>query len=91
MSDIIMVLMFIRVYEVCRLYERYHDFRKINSKAILRKFSVASDRMFTMKCELYFNPNNFLIILFVISIIILAFILRVFELPFEQSVHNKDL
>ena len=79
--------MFVRVYEVCRLYERYHDFRKINSKAILRKFGVASDRMFTMKCELYFNSNSFIIVLFVISVTILAFILRVFELPFEQSVH----
>jgi voltage-gated potassium channel Kch len=47
--------------------------------------------MFTMKCELYFNSNTFIIVLFVVSVTILAFILRVFELPFEQSVHQKSL
>ena len=82
-----MVIMFIRVYEACRLYERYHEYRFINSKTILRKFGIPSDRMFTMKCELYFNSNLFIAVLFLVSVTILAFILRVFELPFEQSVH----
>ena len=51
--------------------------------------------MFTIKCELQYRQTQTILYLFVISVAILAFILRVFEIPFDlkanvHSVAMKD-
>lgn len=83
LSDLIMIFMFLRIYGLIRHYERYHEFTDLNSKAVCRSFGFESGRMFTVKCELYYHQATFIIVLFFTSVIILAFILRVFELPYE--------
>jgi len=46
-----------------------------------------------MKCELFYNSVIYINVLFLSSVIILSFILRVFELPYEQNKakSNSDL
>ena len=78
-----MILMFARLYGLMRHFERYHEFTDVSSKAVCRSFNVESGRMFTMKCELYYHQARTIMFLFISSVIILAFILRVFELPYE--------
>lgn len=51
--------------------------------------------MFTIKCELFYRQSTTIIYLFLISVSLLAFILRIFEVPFDlkssvQSVGMKD-
>lgn len=41
-----------------------------------------------MKCELKFNQFRVIIVMFIVSVSILAYILRLWELPFEQNVVN---
>lgn len=95
-SDFVLVFMFVRFYGFIRHLERYHEFTDINSKKICsERFNFRSGRMFTIKCELYYRQASTIIKLFVFSVAILAFILRVFEIPYDiksdvQSVTMSD-
>jgi len=88
--------MFVRFYGLLRHLERYHEFTDNNSKKICQeRFNFKSGRMFTIKCELYYRQATTIIYLFLISVSMLAFILRIFEIPFDlkhdvNSVSMKD-
>lgn len=81
--------MFYRIYQVVRHYERYHEFTDLESKAICRRFGVYNGRMFSLKCELKFNQYRVIFMLFAGSVTVLAYILRIWELPFEQNLVNS--
>ena len=83
LSDLIMIFMFVRIYGLIRHFERYHEFTDLASKQVCRSYGFTSGRMFTMKCELFYHQATFISILFLSSVIILSYILRVFELPYE--------
>ena len=85
LSDLIMIFMFLRIYGLIRHWERYHEFTDLYSKEVCRSHGFTSGRMFTMKCELFYNSVIYINVLFLFSVIILSFILRVFELPYEQN------
>ena len=55
-------------------------------------FGCAKGRLFTFKCEINHDRKALMItLLFVVSISFLAFILRVFELPYEQNAKIDNL
>lgn len=95
-SDLILVFMFVRFYGFIRHLERYHEFTDINSKKICQEnFNFKSGRMFTIKCELAYRQTQTILTLFLTSVMMLAFILRIFEWPFDRkadvnSVAMKD-
>ena len=72
-----------------RHYERYHEYTDLDSKAICRSFGTPGGRMFAVKCELKFNEYRVIIFLSVISITVMAFILRIWELPYEDNILNS--
>lgn len=90
-SDFVTIIMFVRLYALIRHWERYHTFSDLYAKKICRHHGVWSGRMFTFKCELSSeagddaNAGKAIVFLFVFSVCLLSFILRVFELPFEQN------
>ena len=45
--------------------------------------------MFAVKCELKFNEYKVIIFLSAISITFMSFILRIWELPYEDNVLNS--
>lgn len=45
--------------------------------------------MFSIKCEITFNQFKVIIVLFTFSVSIMAYILRIWELPYEQNLANK--
>ena len=85
-----MIFMFLRMYGLIRHFERYHEFTDLNSKEVCRAHGFASGRMFTMKCELYYHSEMYITVLFLVSVVILSFILRVFELPYEQNITEAN-
>ena len=74
--------------------ERYHEFTDIYSKQVCKSvYNFVPDRFFAIKIELIENPSRMATILFGVSILILAQILRIFELPYEynRNVQSNDL
>ena len=88
-SDLVIICMFVRIFMIVRHYERYHEFTNLESKAICRRFGFNGGKMFTIKAELKFSQFKVITILFSGSVIILAYVLRIWELPFEQNVINS--
>jgi len=88
--------MFVRLVAVMRHWERYHAYTDLYAKKICRHYGVWSGRMFTFKCEINHDDKaRAICFLFVFSVGLLSFILRVFELPYEQNaekgIHSSDL
>lgn len=70
--------------------ERYHEFTDIFSKQICKTvYNFVPSRLFSIKIELIENPTRMTIVLFSVSILILAQILRIFELPYEYNAEVK--
>jgi len=83
--------MFVRLVAVMRHWERYHAYTDLYAKKICRHYGVWSGRMFTFKCEIQHEDKARAIgFLFLFSVALLSFILRVFELPFEQNANIKE-
>lgn len=86
LSDFIIIFMFVRLIAVMRHWERYHAYTDLYAKKICRHYGVWSGRMFTFKCEINHDDEaRAICFLFLFSVALLSFILRVFELPFEQN------
>jgi len=47
--------------------------------------------MFALKCELKYNQYQIIIILFTGSVTFLAYIIRIWELPYEQNAVDKSI
>ena len=85
--------MFWRFYTVIRHLERYHEFTDNYSKKVCRTYGFNPGRLFTVKIELLTNPTRMTLFLFITTIFLMAFILRVFELPYEYNtkIDTQDL
>jgi|TARA_B110000285_G_C15096660_1_gene602416 hypothetical protein len=91
LSDFIIIFMFVRLIAVMRHWERYHAYTDLYAKKICRHYGVWSGRMFTFKCEInHENDTRAICFLFLFSVALLSFILRVLELPFEQSAGGNN-
>ena len=84
--------MFWRTYTVLRHFERYHEYTDSYSKKIGRTFGFFPGRMFTLKIELLENPARMTFLMLFTTIFLLAFIIRVFELPYDRNhaINKKD-
>ena len=94
LTDLLIIVMFFRFHGVIRHLERYHEFTDIYSKQVCKTvYNFIPSRLFSIKIELIENPSRMAIILFSVSILILAQILRIFELPYEYNsqVGTNDL
>lgn len=91
LSDLIMIFMFWRCYTVMRHFERYHEFTDNYSKTVCRSYGFNPGRLFTVKIELLQNPTRMTVFLFLVTIFGMAFILRVFELPYEYNTKINTL
>ena len=82
-----MLFMFWRLYTVLRHFERYHEYTDSYSKKVCRTFGFYPSRMMTLKIELLENPARMTFVLLFFTIFLLAFMVRVFEIPYEK--HEK--
>ena len=66
-----------------RMVLNYSVYRDEYSKKICKSHGANSGVRFTFKCTLENNPLSTVTWLFVLTIVIFAFIIRIFELPFK--------
>jgi len=84
--DLFLVVMFLRIFACVRHTERYHEYTDIYSKKICQSYyGFVPSRLFSTKIEMIENPTRIAVLMFLSSTIILAEILRIFELPWEMN------
>ena len=84
MSDFILAFMFMRIFFLCRSIFNYSIFTDPYSKKLCRSYGFTSGVRFTFKCFFVVHPEQTVFIVFSSTILILAYLMRIFELPFYR-------
>ena len=84
MSDFILAFMFLRIFFLCRSIFNYSIFTDPYSKKLCRSYGFTSGVRFTFKCYFEVHPEQTVVIVFTATIMILAYLMRIFELPFYR-------
>ena len=82
LSEFQLAFMWLRVYFILRSIFNYSIYTDAYSKKLCQSYGFSSGVRFTFKCYMIGSPEWTVIILFSSTIMILAYILRVFELPY---------
>ena len=91
MSDYLMLFMFLRLLFLIRSTFNYSIYRDGYSKAICQHYGASSGIRFAFKCFLDQYPQWTIIWMFTLTILVLAYLLRVFENPYyvQLTIENK--
>ena len=89
LSDYLLVFMSLRFMFLMRTIFDYSIYNDEYSKKICRHHSVPSGIRFTIKCFLNKKPNQAIFYIFVATILIDSYILRMFELPYQLYITKK--
>lgn len=82
LSDFILGFMLIRCYFLFRAIFNYNLFTDLYSKKLCKSYGFTANLRFTYKCLLKSDPGLTVMCTLLISVIILAYLLRIFELPY---------
>ena len=85
LSDFLMAFMFLRVFFLCRTVINFSIYTDAFSKKLCNSYGFISGVRFTVRCHMQQNPGRTIMFIFTVSVLVLAFLLRVFELPFVQA------
>ena len=83
--------MFVRIGFVLRTLENFDSITDAYSKKLCRNYQYAQGRSFFLKVSFIKNPFTFVTLTFVLTIFILAYIMRIFELPYDKLTEGKTL
>lgn len=85
--------MWLRIFFLVRSIFNYSVYTDAYSKKLCRSYGFSAGVRFTMKCQIKTNPEWTTLILFSNTIFILAYILRIFEIPYfrQQEGDSKDM
>ena len=86
LSDFILVFMFFRVIFLTRAISNYSVFMDRYSKKICKTYGVTNRNAFAFKCFVNSRPITTIGIILVGSVLLLAFALRIFELPYSVAI-----
>lgn len=90
LSDFILAFMFLRIFFLCRSIFNYSIYTDPYSKKLCRSYGFTSGVRFTFKCYFEVHPEKTVLIVFTSTIMILAYLMRIFELPFYRHSWLND-
>jgi hypothetical protein len=82
LSDFLLAFMFMRVVFVFRSVINYSLFMDIYSKRLCATYGFSANTKFALKCYIKDNPGPTVMLTLLASIVILAYLMRLFELPY---------
>jgi len=89
-SDFILAFMWIRIYFLIRAVINYSDFTDIYAKKLCISYGFTANVRYTFKCLLLTHPGRTINSLSLISVLILAYMVRIFELPYYLALGRID-
>ena len=75
-------MMWFRIYFLVRSIFNYSIYTDAYSKKLCKSYGFTAGARFTLKCQILVNPEWTVFVLFTSTIFILAYVLRIFELPY---------
>ena len=86
-SDFILTLMFLRLFFVMRAIFNYNMFTDVVAKKLCRSYGFTANVRFTYKCLLKIKPTRTVIMTMSVSVIVLAYCLRVYEIQYYAALN----
>lgn len=90
LSDLILAVMFLRLIIPLDYYETQKKFSDPIAMKICHFYGFRSDAIFSLKCQLAMEPSKTVFKMFIITVAVLAYILRIFEIPFYRANENVN-
>ena len=88
LSDFILVFMFVRILFLIRAVINYSIFMDIYSKKLCKSYGFTANVRFAFKCFVRSSPGITVAMILISSVLVLAYSIRVFELPYGVTVGN---
>lgn len=82
--------MFLRILFLFRTIANCSVYTDPYSKTVCRKYGFNSSVRFAVKCNLINNPERSFIIIFLISVFLLSYIMRIFEMIYFREIMGDD-
>lgn len=82
LCDFILVFMFLRLFFLARSIMNYSLYTDSYSKRLCQQYGFTSGVRFSLKVYFINSPMKFVMLLFFINTIIIAYLLRILELPY---------
>lgn len=89
LSDFILAFMWFRIFFLIRAVINYSIFMDIYSKKLCKSYGFTANVRFAFKCFVRANPGSSVAIVLVTSVMVLAYMMRIFELPYGVTVGTK--
>ena len=86
LSDFILVFMFVRIMFLMRAVINYSIFMDIYSKKLCKSYGFTANARFAFKCFVQSSPGVTVAMILINSVLVLAYLIRVFELPYGVTV-----
>lgn len=90
LSEILVAIMWLRIYFLVRTLFNFSIYSDHISKNICRSYNFEASFKYTIKCQLKNNPEFFVFVLMLGSLCIASYIVRIFELPYYRLQAGKD-
>jgi hypothetical protein len=84
-SDVVMLVAVLRFYLVFNVYYHFSEWRNTHSREICDINNLESSVMFVLKCQLKKNPYRFLFTMFIATILLMSYLIRVFERAYYST------
>lgn len=81
-SEFVITIMWFRLFFLVRSLLNYCQYTDAYAKSVSKQLSFTADTRFTFKCYMKRDPVTTIFVVFCITIFSLAYVLRIFELPF---------
>lgn len=88
LSDFILAFMFVRTIFLARAVINYSIFMDIYSKRLCKSYGFTANVRFSFKCFVRSSPGSTVAIILACSVLILAYLMRIAELPYGVTAGN---
>ena len=90
LSDFIFAAKFLRIYFVIRAFFNYNIYMDLYSKKLCKTYGFTANIRFTFKSLLKTSPGILVLTITFGSILLLSYLLRIFELPYWRALGQLD-
>lgn len=81
LSEFMLVFMFCRIYFVVRSMLNYTQFMDPYAKKLCKSYGFENSILFTIKSNLMIQPEKTAALIFIVTLFLFSYVIRVFEMP----------
>ena len=85
LSDILMSIMFLRVWFIFRTWTNYSIHFNAYARNLCKQYGFQSNTSFILRCYFYDKPGQSFLFVFITSVFLLSYLTRIYELPFFRG------